>query len=446
MRNQPLLFNIRWLSLATPATLVAVLFVVLLPCSTYGQSPATGTIAIYGSTRTPAYARPVWWVSVNGVLAKMQPPAYSSYSAVQAAQALAYTINFGFVPGQSVQLSSYVTADVSGNVITLTTKGTGSAVNFPFSASVQNYCAGLFLFVGACSSYTVTTSGPTLTGGLDLVPGFLHPKYMIVGVTYAPPGAQSAVTYTNSTLVGSSVTINKSFTDNTSLSVQVSAGISAFGNGGGITGTFTTSYSQKSSSSSSISINKTTQVADKTSGPSNSFAGLDHDFDVIWLWLNPVLSLGFLGVNNPHALTWNGYGYDPNDQPGLDVLPVFVGWLNGDIPVPSNVAQVLARPWASQYIWGPGQGPGITGPGPGTDFANIVQADPFWQCKQAPGRCPTTPDLVRFTLSDNQNVVFQQAPVGGQPITQTYQLQYSNTSTQGRGTETTFSAGFGIEA
>lgn len=277
------------------------------------------------------------------------------------------------------------------------------------------------------------------------VQGYINPKYMIVGVTYAPPGSQSSVTYTDSALVGNSTTIKSSFTDQTSLSasVTVSGQIPGFAQGK-VTGTYTNAYGQQSNSSNQVIINKTTQVSDKTQGPLNSLAGVNHDFDVIWVWLNPVLPFNVLTID-PQAITWNGYGYDANDQSGLDILPVVVGWLNGDIPVPSNVAAALARTWASGYIWAPGQGPGLTGPGPGTDFATIVQADPFWQCNQVPANCPATVDLTRFTLSNNQNIVYEQAPPGGQPITQTYQLQYQDTSIQGQGTSSTQQQSFGLD-
>ena len=97
-------------------------------------------------------------------------------------------------------------------------------------------------------------------------------------------------------------------------------------------------------------------------------------------------------------------------------------------------------------IWAPGTGPGLTGPGPDTDFANIVQADPFWQCTPVPANCPTTIDLTRFTLSDNQPVYYGQASPGGQPLSYSYQYQYSNISTQGKGTSTTRSQEFAIDS
>jgi hypothetical protein len=408
----------------------------LLPCLAYGQTPGTATVSLGGFNTSGDYG--FLAITVNGLQVGSTPYGPDMVYPYIIAGYLANSINSG---------NPYVTASTPGlnynpAVITLTAKTSGSNTNYPLSVTVYSY-SGMYP-----TGYTLTPSGPTLTGGSDApapVTGFINPKYMIVGVTYAPPGAQSNVTYTNSILVGNTSSVSKTFSDQTSVSVSVSSGISAWGTGGKITGTSSTSYTQGSSSSSSVNINKTTTQSDRVSGPANSFVGLDHDYDVIWLWLNPVLPITFTDQNNPRAIAWNGYGYDPNDQPGMDIFPVFVGWLNGDIPLPADVAQVLARSWALGYTWGPGQGPSLTGPGLGTDFDMIVRVDPFWQCHQAPANCPTTPDLTRFTLSSNQNLVYAQAPVGGQPITQTYQLQYSNTSTQGQGTTSTFSQGFALE-
>lgn len=410
-------------------------------CSAGAQTPATGTVSIPSVLNYPICAGVPWgdfWgVTVNGVTAQISdypPPSTTAIVAQQLAAKINSTITF-------------VTASASQNVITITTKATGSATNYPFSGYFGpyqidgNFHPGCTGFLGG-----LPTSGPTLTGGMDApVQGYINPKYMIVGLTYAPPGSQSSATYTNSVSVGNTTTINSSFTNQTSVSVSVTAQgkIPAFADGKA-TGTYTNTYGQTSSTSNTVTVTKTTQVSDKTSGPTNSVVGLNHDFDIIWLWLNPVLPLSF-PPTNPNAITWSGFGYDANDQPGLDILPVFVGWLNGDIPVPSNVAAVLARTWASSYTWGPNTGPGLTGPGLNTDFSTILQADPFGQCTPMPTSCPTTVDSTRFTLSDNQNVVYEQAPPGGQPITQTYQLQYTNTSTQGQGTSTTQSQAYGLD-
>jgi hypothetical protein len=424
-----------------------VLRLVLLACSANGQTPATGTATF---ALPPNWPQPpnygYWVIKVNGFVSTLpnfvNGNTFSSLAADMAGL-ITFGCNASFCAGQPNNgQNPYVTATAVGNVLHLTTRTTGSATNYSFSAFFSEY----YEVDGSQQDPVyLPTSGSTLTGGTDAsVQGYINPKYLIVGVTYAPPGSQSSVTYTNNTLVGTSTTINNSFTDTTMLTVQIGASVDAFGNGGKITGTSSTSYAQMQGSSNAVTITQSTQISDKTPGPSNSLAGLNHDFDVIWLWLNPVLPLT-VTETIPPTIMWNGYGYDPNDQPDLEILPISVGWLNGDIPMPANIAGRLARSWAAGYTWGPGQGPGLTGPGPGTDFATIVQADPFWECTQTPSNCPPTVDPTRFTISDNQSAVYEQAAVGGQPVTETYTLQYTNTSKQGQTTGTTFTQAFGLD-
>ena len=64
-----------------------------------------------------------------------------------------------------------------------------------------------FPFSANCPSelYEVTFTG---TYG---EPGAIRPKYLVVGVYYAPPGASSSVTYSNGFLSGTSENISQSF-------------------------------------------------------------------------------------------------------------------------------------------------------------------------------------------------------------------------------------------
>ena len=115
-----------------------------------------------------------------------------------------------------------------------------------------------------------------MTGGTDApqVQGYINPKYLIVGVTYAPPGSQSFVQYTDSAAVGNTASINSSFGDQTSVTTSVMFGTDIFGFANGKeTDTSTTNYGQTSSSSNSVTITQTQQVSDKTFGPTNSFVG-----------------------------------------------------------------------------------------------------------------------------------------------------------------------------
>jgi hypothetical protein len=276
------------------------------------------------------------------------------------------------------------------------------------------------------------------TATLQPVPVFVNPKYVILAVTYAPPRSQSNVNYSESTLVGNSTALSGSFTNQTSLSVSVSAGFTIPGLSGNSTGSYSTTWSQEADTSSSVSLNKSFQQADEVRGPTSSL-GVNHDYDVIWLWLNPLVN--FNAGPGPNTLTWTGYSYDMSDIPAMDIYPVFVGYLNGHFSMPSNVAQVLARSWAANQTWPAGQGPGLTS----ADFATILAADPFSNPSYTvtvPSGSFTSTDG-RFTVTDNQNISYTPPPPGGNPITQTYIESYQTTQTQGQGAKYTYQSGFG---
>ena len=288
-----------------------------------------------------------------------------------------------------------------------------------------------------------SSQGYASTACTTPVTGYINPKYVILGVTYAPPGPSSYVDYTKSTLVSDTTSLNSSFLSGYSIGTKVSGGIKGWSKGS-ITASQTTSYSQTSNNSSSVTISKTTASSNQTPGPTNPYIGIDHDYDVIWLWLNPVdnFTVNVDGSGGVTGVTWNGYGYSTLDPAGVDVYPVYIGQLNGDLPIPSDEAGVLARTWAAGEIWPSGQGPGLTS----TDFQTIEQADPYWDCTPNPSQCPVYPDSTRFTQVNNDtNLVYQQAPVGGSPQTQTYTYTYANASTSGSGTTNVHKQIFGIE-
>lgn len=289
--------------------------------------------------------------------------------------------------------------------------------------------------------YLQGATGSATEESVTAASGYINPKYVILGVTYAPPGPSSYVDYTNSNLVANETDLSSSFSSGYSITITVSASGGILGyESGGVTGTSTTSYTQQSNTSSSVTVSKTTTTSDKISGPTNGYVGLNHDYDVIWLWLNPVTN--FVATAGSTDIQWTGFGYSTLDQPGMDVYPVYVGWLNGDIAVPSTVQSVLARSWAAGEVWPSGQGPGLTS----TDYQTIEASDPYWDCTPKPSACPTTVSGTRFTgpLSGG-DFVYQQAAVGGNPITQTYSEEYQNTTTQGQGATYTFQQIFAIE-
>ena len=280
------------------------------------------------------------------------------------------------------------------------------------------------------------TPGPTP----PLAVGVVEPKYIVLAVTYAPPGSSSQVVYSNSTMLGTSTSLSSSFIQGTSQSVSITTGfkltIGGFSIGSTTTDTTTNSYTQEQDTSSSIAVNQTTSVTTTVRGPSSSAVGLDHDEDYIWVWLNPVLNFTILSPGN---IQWNGYTFDATDPVGqMDVYGIRVAYLNGHAPMPSDVAAVLARTWAPNMT--DGSGPGLTA----ADLAAILAADPFSNPSYViniPTGSSCTADG-RFCLAGNQNFQYEPPPPGGQPITQTFAVSHQTTATQGQGAIDTRMVGY----
>lgn len=70
--------------------------------------------------------------------------------------------------------------------------------------------------------FPTPTPTPAPTPGVD---GVIGPKFAVVTVTYAPPGSASSVNYSNSTMLGNSVSLSSSFTNDTSVMPQSVPGL-----------------------------------------------------------------------------------------------------------------------------------------------------------------------------------------------------------------------------
>lgn len=311
---------------------------------------------------------------------------------------------------------------------------------------------------------TLTSQGltmtfiPTTTGGasvtLQPVLGFVNPKYVILGVTYAPPGPGSNVTYTSSTAVGNTTTVSSSFSKDVGVSVSVTDTINAWAVVGGatvmVTGSEATDITQASNSSTMTTITKTTTVDYKTVGTGNAFSPVNHDYDTIWLWLNPLALFTVVSPAPAPLVQWNGYGYDNNDVQGPDIVGIQVGWLNGDFGTSASVATILARGWVTKnepnMTWPAGDGPGITS----TDIVYILGADPFTNPSYSlPSPLPSNSADGRFTqipYPPNPVTYLQAGPGNGGGTTTGYSLENVDSSTQSNGTSHTTKQSFGLEA
>jgi hypothetical protein len=265
---------------------------------------------------------------------------------------------------------------------------------------------------------------------LNSVSGFVKLKYQVLGVDYAPPGSKSSVNYSGSTMRGTSTSNSSSWTNNTSLSVSVGAKAKfLFASAGGSV-TATSSYEQGGDNSKSVTVSTTTNQGDTIPGPLSSTSGIDHNYDVIWVWLNPELQLTIPG---PYQLQWNGYAVDPHDDANeMEVVPIYVIQLKNPSLMSTGLASRLARSWDSSGLGG------LTT----QDFASILAADPF---AANPSLNPNTDTTGRFDLQAGQTFAYAPAPPGGQPITQTYSLVSQSTSSLGQGSSDTRSVGMTID-
>ncbi len=313
--------------------------------------------------------------------------------------------------------------------------------------------------------------------------GYINPKYVVVGVTYAPPGASSFVQYTNTTSVGNTTAINNSFTNNVGFSVSVSkgfnipeVGIKDGGAGVKLTATSSTDYTEGSNSSLTTSISKASTVSYITPG-TPTFSPVNSDYDFIWIWLNPELLFTVTPASGSTkaSIQWNGYGFDGKDPAsglppasgpyygGPDVIEVQVGCLNGHFSCPSTLTWLsgiqgpgsyvtsgtLARSWASaanNYQWASGEVPGFS-------FEDVCQILTFDPLAYTPSQCtkqndyalldslPSTTSDGRFTrLPYPPNVI--QYPVGG--ATEQYTTVQTNTKSVASGASNTIKQGFSI--
>ncbi|MFC4314241.1 hypothetical protein ACFPN2_34575 [Steroidobacter flavus] len=260
--------------------------------------------------------------------------------------------------------------------------------------------------------------------------GAIFPKYQVLGVDYAPPGASSSVSYSANFVRGTSQTIGSSFKDQTQVSLSTHGEFEIGKVGVGLNTNITSLYSQQTDYNSTDSWSVTTTGGDIIRGPASSAAGVDHDYDIVWIWLNPAINLILTG---PASITWNGYSYNTADPVNeMDVLFLYVYELKDPSRIPANVASRLARSWDQSGVGGLNA----------TDYATILASTPFGA---NPAYDPNTDTSGRYTLQIGQTFNYIPAPPGGQPVTQTFSTTTQSTSTSGSGSEITRSVSTSIE-
>jgi hypothetical protein len=185
-------------------------------------------------------------------------------------------------------------------------------------------------------------------------PVTLHPKYMVLGIIYAPPGCtasaampcngSSFVDYASGSALGTKVAIKDSFKVGFSATVDSMQELASVGGSAGFTGT--------QADSDSAAITKTGSLELKAPGNGD---GIDHGQDQVVLMLNPTVTLSQQNKN----LYWHP-GYD---GPSMARYEVYISELRNPASMRPSVASVLkAR--------------GLTT----SDYQTILNLSPFGGC------------------------------------------------------------------
>ncbi len=312
----------------------------------------------------------------------------------------------------------------SGSAIQNSGCGTGSSFSKILSSSPSTLSVS---FVGA-----VGGNGSAILG----VPGFVNPKYKILGVVYTVPGVQSYVQYTNTTMMGTSTSTSSSFSTAVASSLEVCGGAGVGGNGTSICGTYSNGFTQESDTSSSFAVEQETTFINQwfpLDGPQ-----LDRNNDVIYVWVNPQVWYTMYPTSSTGAtpLYWNGYTYDETDDSNnMEVIPLRLSWCFNPSLIPAGVQTRLQRAWAPKNT--DGTGPGITS----QDLLNIAAADPFSNPNYVVtiGTDGKTTTDGRFTQTTNVPLWYLQGN------NETYSWTYTTTATQGQGSKNTNVQSFAIE-
>lgn len=302
----------------------------------------------------------------------------------------------------------------------------------PPCGTIQNTATVLTLQNGCSIDFYAETETATLncTG----TPVYVHPKYVILGIVYAAPGPQSFVQYTTTTSAVTTTSLSNSFSQSNAVSSTVGVSDSVLKGvfNASVTATETSTTTQSSSDGTTATLSTQFALSDKIFGTPNAYAPVNHDYDTIYLWLNPVAL--FTVLPQPYTgLQWNGFAFDEAwGSDGMEIVPVQVGQLNGDFPIDPSLASILDRTWANYLVWPSGETPALTA----TDLATILAADPFSNSAYTPilaGSSNTTTDG-RFTEFGTQSLPYIQPEPGQTPsnrsITATTTSTNSTTNTQ----------------
>jgi hypothetical protein len=294
------------------------------------------------------------------------------------------TQNLGLITSSPYTACPYGDPQVSPRCTTLTFSTPGP-FSIPVGFSYQPTCPG--------EVYQVTFTGTFAQ------PITAQPKYAIVGVYYAPPcssGNINSVVYGNADQVKVDNSLTNEFTQSDSVSLSGSYSFEA--DYVPITIGGSTSYGWSSSTITGTDVAVTTSNSENyTIDGCHGSDGINHVYDIIWIWLNPVLPYYIPpSTSAQQQIIVLGTGSDGRDPvtsqthaPDVVALSVvqmqsLIAVLNAvpaQTPTPTNTGidqdtlNELQRTWDTTWATNSGgeSGPGLVV----ADYQDILSADPF---------------------------------------------------------------------
>jgi hypothetical protein len=172
------------------------------------------------------------------------------------------------------------------------------------------------------------------------VTGTVTPKYYVLTVVYAPPGTNggkstSSVTYGSGSTEGSTVSSSDGFKQSDTLTVTASAGI--LGTSEDQAGV-SLGYTNNSTNTKSVDIKITGTSEINDPGPASD--GINHDHDLIYLWLNPAVQLKLFPTVSGGV---SSVAWQPVSSNQTIITYVYVGWLKNPSQMPPGELQLLQR-------------------------------------------------------------------------------------------------------
>jgi hypothetical protein len=236
-------------------------------------------------------------------------------------------------------------------------------------------------------------------------PETVEPAYYVVTVAYAPPGAKgggtgSLVQYDSSSSTGTTTSTSKSFKAGTEVGASIGKDF--------IDASISASWSE--TETSSLSISKGQAYTIKMSGPGAD--GINHDYDLFLLLLNPVVTAQQYPQN---FVLWSMGTKGP-----AEIHEVYAGELKKTWPMADGTKAALDKR-------------GLTD----ADYAQILSTNPF-----AKGSGTIDPD--RF-IPINVSFPYRPPPPGGGSTTQTLTLSNEQTQTSTHEATAEYSASMKVQ-